>query len=194
MHTKTAWHALCMHTRHCACNLLSPVSVDVVLMVLSFSSKLSFLWLLKSWSCLYKCLQGGIALEFLISFMWLLSPMLTCVSDLPIFWIFQIWHLIVCSCHVTYAFQSESTLYSCLNVKELLAWNRRKIWSLSDCNCTRIHNHLVRKCDMTRTYSQMHRTDKYSQLSSIIWSVWPNGWMFIYELSGCRFESSCSHL
>ena len=26
-----------------------------------------------------------------------------------------------CSCHVTYVFQSESTLYSCLNVKELLA-------------------------------------------------------------------------
>ena len=26
----------------------------------------------------------------------------------------------VCSCHVTYTFQGESTLYSCLNVKELL--------------------------------------------------------------------------
>ena len=25
-------------------------------------------------------------------------------------------HLTVCSCHVTYAFQSESTLYICLNV------------------------------------------------------------------------------
>ena len=34
---------------------------------------------------------------------------------------------IVCSYHVTYAFQSESTLYSCLNVKELLARSRRKI-------------------------------------------------------------------
>ena len=33
-----------------------------------------------------------------------------------------------------YAFQSESTLYSCLNVKELLARNRREIWSLSACN------------------------------------------------------------
>ena len=29
--------------------------------------------------------------------------------------------------HVTYAFQSESTLYSCLNVKELLARSRREI-------------------------------------------------------------------
>ena len=51
----------------------------------------------------------------------------------------------VCSCHVTYAFQSKSTLYSCLNVKELLAQNRREIWSSNDCNCTRTHNHLLRK-------------------------------------------------
>ena len=33
----------------------------------------------------------------------------------------------VCCCHVTYAFQNESTLYSCLNVKELLARSRREI-------------------------------------------------------------------
>ena len=33
----------------------------------------------------------------------------------------------VCSCHVTYACQSESTLHSYLNVKELLARNRREI-------------------------------------------------------------------
>ena len=39
-------------------------------------------------------------------------------------------YLTVCSCHVTYAFESESTLYSCLNVKELQA---------------RSHNHLVHK-------------------------------------------------
>ena len=31
--------------------------------------------------------------------------------------------LTVRSCHATYAFQSESTLYSCLNVNELLARN-----------------------------------------------------------------------
>ena len=40
----------------------------------------------------------------------------------------------------------------------------------------------------------MHHTDKYSQHSSIIWLVWLKGWVFIYELSGCEFESSCSHL
>ena len=42
-------------------------------------------------------------------------------------------------------FQSESALYSCLNVKELLSRNRHEIWSSSDCNGTRTHNHLVRK-------------------------------------------------
>ena len=47
--------------------------------------------------------------------------------------------------HVTYAFHSESTLYSCLNVKELIAQNRRNILSLSKSNGIRTHNHLVRK-------------------------------------------------
>ena len=33
----------------------------------------------------------------------------------------------------------------CLNVKELLAQSRRHIWSLSDSNEIRIHNHLLCK-------------------------------------------------
>ena len=37
-------------------------------------------------------------------------------------------------------------------------------------------------------------TNTYSQHSSIIWSVWPNSWVFVYELDGCGFESRCSHL
>ena len=49
------------------------------------------------------------------------------------------------SYHITYAFQSESTRYSCLNVKELLARNRCETGSLSECNWTRTHNHLVHK-------------------------------------------------
>ena len=40
----------------------------------------------------------------------------------------------------------------------------------------------------------MHHTDKNSQYSTITWSVWLNGWVFIYELSGCEFESPCCHL
>ena len=47
---------------------------------------------------------------------------------------------------------------------------------------------------MTKRYSQMHRTDKYSEQSSIIRPAWPNGWVFIFEPSGSGFKSSCSHL
>ena len=50
-------------------------------------------------------------------------------------------HLNVCSYHVTQAFQSEYTLYSCLNVKEFLALSRHKICSLRECDWTRTHNH-----------------------------------------------------
>ena len=53
--------------------------------------------------------------------------------------------------HVTYAFHSESTLYNCLNLKELIAWNRRDIWSLSDYNVIWTQNHLVR----TRTLNNL---------------------------------------
>ena len=37
------------------------------------------------------------------------------------------------------------------------------------------------KCvhDIIRTYSQMQRADKYSQLSAIIRPVWLNGWVFV---------------
>ena len=50
-------------------------------------------------------------------------------------------HLTVWYYHVTYPFQSESTLYSCLNGKELLVRDRRGIWS----NGTWTHNHSVHK-------------------------------------------------
>ena len=53
-------------------------------------------------------------------------------------------HFIACFYHVMSTFQSESTFYSCLNVKELLALNRWHICRLSDCNENRTHNHLVR--------------------------------------------------
>ena len=63
----------------------------------------------------------------------------------------------VSSFHVRYAFQSESTLSSCLNVKELLAQNRRNIRSVIDCNGTRTHNHLVRK----RTLNHLAKLAKW---------------------------------
>ena len=43
--------------------------------------------------------------------------------------------------------------------------------------------------DLVRIYNQMH-----SQQSSIIWLVWLNGWVLIYKLTGCGFESHWSHL
>ena len=48
--------------------------------------------------------------------------------------------------------------------------------------------------DIIITYTQMHRTDKYSQHSSIISQVWLNGSVFISVLCGSGFESCCSHL
>ena len=48
--------------------------------------------------------------------------------------------------------------------------------------------------DMIRAYSHMHRANKYSQHSSIIWLVWLTGWVFVYKLSGYRLESCYSCL
>ena len=48
--------------------------------------------------------------------------------------------------------------------------------------------------DMAKTYSQMHRRGKYWEHSPIICSFWPNGWVFVYELSHYKSESSCSPL
>ena len=66
-------------------------------------------------------------------------------------------HLTVCYYHVTCAFRSESTLYICRKVKELLARNRRDIWRLSDCNGTRTHNYLVPK----RTLNHLAKVIKW---------------------------------
>ena len=76
------------------------------------------------------------------------------------------------SCHVRGS-ESIYTLRICLNVKELFAWKRRHIWNLSDCTGIRIHNHFVRKQILSH----------FAKLA-----------MFVCELSGCVFESLCSHL
>ena len=91
-------------------------------------------------------------------------------------WMFYQKNMTVCYCRVIYTFQSESTLYNCLNARELLAWNRCDIWSLSDSKGIWTHNHLVHK----RTLNH---------LAKLV--IWLNGWVFVYELSGCRFESRC---
>ena len=82
-------------------------------------------------------------------------------------------YLTVCYYHVTYAFQSKSTLYSCLNVKELLARNRRDIWILSDSNGIQTHNQLVRK----RTFNHLAELAKWPN-----WPKWPDcpEWLSVY--------------
>ena len=67
-------------------------------------------------------------------------------NDWAVFWVLIcIVYLNVCSSHVTNAFHSESTLYSCLNVKKLHAGSLRENCSSSDCNWTRTQNNLARK-------------------------------------------------
>ena len=78
-----------------------------------------------------------------------------------------IWLYVIIMSHTRFR---VSTLCSCPNVNELLARNRRDILSLSNYNRIRTRNHLAK-------------------LAS-----WLNGWMFVYEQSGCEFESRCSHL
>ena len=95
---------------------------------------------------------------------WFLNEHLTIwpnwVNDRAGFWVLICTvQLTVCSCHVTYAFQSESTLYSCLNVKELLARSRGEIWRWSDCNWTRTQNHWVLK----RTLNHLAKLGKWSR-------------------------------
>ena len=83
-----------------------------------------------------------------------------------LYYLFYEYYLTVSSYNVTYAFQSEFTLCSCLDVKELLARNRRDIWSLSDYNRTRTHSHLVRK--RTLNYSAKLAKWQYNHSQSLI--------------------------
>ena len=112
-------------------------------------------------------------------------------------------HLTVCFYHVTYTFRvnphsivawmsRNSLLEADVRSEQGVSWHPGNVWfTLRMCRMC-IHSECAR--DMIKTCSQMHRTDKYSQHSSIIRPVWPNGWEFIYALSGRGFESKCSHL
>ena len=86
-------------------------------------------------------------------------------------------HLTICSDHFWYPFQSESTLYICLNVNGLPARDRHNIWSLSDCNWTRMHSHLVCK----QTLNHLAKLTK-----SLSWVVTT----YIYGAFDCMFLSS----
>ena len=42
--------------------------------------------------------------------------------------------------------------------------------------------------------SSWTKTQSFGQTDQMVESVWPNGWVLFYQLSGSEFESSCSHL
>ena len=106
--------------------------------------------------------------------------MLRRVGQSQNFLLFQVFIVLTVCYYVTCAFQSESTLYSCLNVKELLAQNRCDIWSFNHLNSRYrpvsskelLDIQTITECeftlklvrDLVRTYSQMHGTDKYLQV------------------------------
>ena len=102
-------------------------------------------------------------------------------------------HLTVCYYHVTYAFQSESTLYICLNVK-FLAQNRCDIWSLSDWNSTWTHNHLVWKwtldhlAKLTKRLSCVMSTYLYCAFHCmlLLFHVRISEWMHTLYLPDCQ--------
>ena len=116
--------------------------------------------------------------------------------------------LTLCFYDVAYTFRV--TLHSvCLNFKEVLAWNKRDIWILGDCNGTRTHHHLVRK----RTPNHLAKLAKWSSCDvdvylfdalnanapyRLVFTTQLNHLASLAEwlsgLSGCGFESRCSHL
>ena len=91
-------------------------------------------------------------------------------------------NLAVCYCHVTHAYQCESTLYSCLNVNELFAQNNCHVRSLTDINRIWTNNHLVRQ----RTLS--HLTN-FSEWFSCVVSAYLYG-AFACMLLSCQVHVS----
>ena len=100
-------------------------------------------------------------------------------------------HLTVFSYHVAYTFQSGSTIYSCLNIKELLPRSRQQIWKLSDCQLTRTQNHLVPK----RRLNHLAKLTNWLSCDSSIWfvihlfdsSIWCI-WLYVLVMSRTRFR------
>ena len=116
-------------------------------------------------------------------------------NDRTVYWVLICTlHLILRSFHVTYAFQSESTLYSCLNVNELLARSRWEIWRWSDCNWTGTQNHLV----LRRTLNHLAKLAKWSSstLSTYLYGAFDcmclschvrvSEWIHTLELHECQ--------
>ena len=89
-----------------------------------------------------------------------------------------LYNCVFLSCHIHRL--SESTICNYLNVKELLAQNRRDIWNLNDWNETQNHNHFFCKRSL-------------KPLNKLLLDL-ADCKVFVYELNDCGFKSCCSHL
>ena len=93
--------------------------------------------------------------------------------------------------HVTYMFQSKSTLYNCVNGKECLARNRCNIWSLSDSNGIQTHSHLT-VCSCHVTYAFQSEFTLYSCLN--VKELLTQSRCGIWSLSDCCCTRTQNHL
>ena len=97
------------------------------------------IWSLKDWH--WTRTHNNLVQKRILSYLAKLDKRLSCDVSTYLYGAFDT----VCHYHVTYEFQSEFTLYSSLNNKELLAQNRNHIGTLSDSSRVQTHSHLVCK-------------------------------------------------
>ena len=101
-------------------------------------------------------------------------------ENLPVW---SIWLYVLIISRTCFRVNPHSTLYSCLNLKELLAQNRHEIWTLSDWNCSWTYNHLVRK----RTLNHLAKLAKMIELCCEKLSVWCI-WLYVLIVSPMCFR------
>ena len=88
------------------------------------------------------------------------------------------WKILDCmslSCHVR-----VSTLYSCLNIKELLAQNRHDIWSKNDCNGTQPHSLWKNVQPFSQTGQMIELWCEYVSVRCI--------WLYVIMMSRTHFR------
>ena len=81
----------------------------------------------------------------------------------------QLWALI-CTIELSFEHLSVQCIWLFVLIAPISSKKFLGIQTNIECGFT-----LKRTRDMIRTYSQMHRTNQYSQICSIIWWVWPKG-------------------
>ena len=137
----------------------------------------------QSLSICFKWLQRDSNLQPLSSSMNTQPFSQTGLNDWVVLWLLNCMvQLTVWSHYVTYAFHSESILHSCLNVKELLARNRRDIWIFKWLQ-------LGLNPQLLSLFKWLRPDSNSQPISSFTWLQRTGFEPTTYELSGCGFES-----